>query len=203
MTRVKICGITRLEDALAAVDLGAHALGLNFWPKSKRFIHPNDAEELVAGLPPMVSTVGIFVNQPWDEVEAIASRCRLSAVQLHGDETPEQCDRFRTRVIKAIRVENARSLRGLSRYDVQALLFDAPSAGFGGSGATFDWKLLRKVATQRPVLLAGGLTPKNVASAIRAVRPYAVDVASGVESEPGKKDLRKLRAFMRAVQETR
>jgi phosphoribosylanthranilate isomerase len=204
VTRVKICGITREADALAAVELGAHALGFNFWPSSKRYIEPRRAARIIARLPPFVSVVGIFVNQPTLEVSAIGDACHLSAIQLHGDEPPEACRAFSRPVIKAIRVRDRGSLRGLTRYPVGGFLFDTPSASFGGAGQTFDWSVLKSWSSRRPaMIIAGGLTPKNVAQAIRAVRPYAVDVASGVESAPGKKDTSKMRAFLRAVAEAR
>jgi phosphoribosylanthranilate isomerase len=203
--RVKICGITRTEDAALAARLGADAVGLNFWPRSKRCVDVEAARAMVRALPPFVAAVGVFVNQPYDEVMRIAERARLTAVQLHGDEEPELCARFPLPVVKAIRVEGPASLAALSRYDVAAFLLDAPSAGFGGSGAAFDWSLARGAALGRPLLLAGGLTPENVGRAVAEVRPYAVDVASGVESAPGVKDPERMRRFIeaaRAAEET-
>jgi phosphoribosylanthranilate isomerase len=147
----------------------------------------------------------VFVNQPYDEVMRIAERARLAAVQLHGDEGPELCARFPLPVVKAVRVEGPASLEGLAAYDVSAFLLDAPSAGFGGSGVAFDWELARRATLARPLLLAGGLTPENVARAVREVRPFGVDVASGVERTPGVKDEDRMRRFIeaaRAAEET-
>ena len=202
-TKVKICGITRLEDALLAVRLGADALGFNFWPGSKRFVDPDTARAIVDRLPPLVSAVGVFVNQPPTEVLATAARSGVGAVQLHGDEPYEDCNGYPITAIKALRVAGPESLADMHRYRVKAFLLDAPSAGYGGSGATFDWAVARAAAEQVPVLLAGGLTPENVADAIRAVRPFAVDVASGVESAPGVKDPEKLARFIERAKETR
>ena len=200
-TRVKICGVTRLEDALAAAELGADAIGFNFWPRSKRYCPPNTAREIARALPPFVTPVGVFVNASRPEILRIAHRVGLRAIQLHGDESPSFCARFPLPVIKAVRVEGREALRGLEAYEVEAFLLDAPSAGYGGSGRAFDWAWARAHRLPRPVILAGGLTPKNVAAAIRAVSPHAVDVASGVESAPGMKDRRKMARFIAAVQQ--
>ena len=196
MVKVKICGITRLEDALLAARLGADALGFNFWPGSRRFVDPGAARAIVDRLPPFVTAVGVFVNQPPTEVLATAAQSGVTAVQLHGDEPPEDCNGYPIPAIKALRVSGPESLGAMDRYRVQAFLLDAPSAGFGGSGAVFDWALAREVAARRTVVLAGGLTPENVTEAVRTVRPWAVDVASGVESSPGVKDPDKLARFL-------
>lgn len=194
--RIKICGITRAEDALAATRLGADALGFNFWPGSRRFVAPAAARAIVARLPPFVVPVGVFVNQPEEEVVAMARESGVRVLQLHGDEPPEACARMPFPVVKAIRVDAVRSLSAFASYEVAAFLLDTPSRGFGGSGAPFDWSLAEGVSEIAPVILAGGLDPENVARAIRAVRPYAVDVASGVESAPGVKDLARLARFI-------
>jgi phosphoribosylanthranilate isomerase len=199
--RIKICGITLLEDALLAARLGADALGFNFWPASKRFIDPDAARAIVDLLPPFVTPVGVFVNQPAGEVLATAARAGLAAVQLHGDEGWDDVNGFPIPALKALRVTGPESLADLHRYRVRGFVLDAPSAGYGGSGATFDWAVARDAALRAPVLLAGGLTPENVGEAIRAVRPYGVDVASGVESAPGVKDADKLRRFIEAARE--
>ncbi len=203
VVKVKICGLTRLEDALLAVRLGADALGFNFWPGSKRIVDPDAARAIVDLLPPLVSAVGVFVNQPPTEVLATAARSGIGAVQLHGDEPYEDCNGYPIPAIKALRVAGPESLAEMHRYRVKAFLLDAPSPGYGGSGATFDWSVARAAAEQVPVLLAGGLTPDNVADAIRAVRPFAVDVASGVERAPGQKDPDKLARFIERAKETR
>ena len=194
--RIKICGITRAEDALAATRLGADALGFNFWPGSRRFVAPAAVRAIVARLPPFVVPVGVFVNQPEEEVVAMARESGVRVLQLHGDEPPEACARLPFPVVKAIRVDAVRSLSAFASYEVAAFLLDTPSRGFGGSGAPFDWSLAEGVSEIAPVILAGGLDPENVARAIRAVRPYAVDVASGVESAPGVKDLARLARFI-------
>ncbi len=199
--RAKICGITRLEDALAAARLGADALGFNFWPGSKRFVTPAAAREIIRQLPPLVTPVGVFVNQPEGELRAVAGETGIQVLQLHGDETPELCARLRLPVWKAVAVDRLGSLSRLLSYEVQAFVLDTPSRGFGGSGQPFDWSLAEGVSEAAPIVLAGGLTPENVADAIRAVRPWAVDVASGVESSPGGKDADRMARFLAAVRE--
>jgi phosphoribosylanthranilate isomerase len=200
--RVKICGVTRLEDALLAVRLGADALGFNFWPGSRRFLAPAAAREIVRRLPPLVTAVGVFVDPSRDEVLRAVAASGVQVAQLHGDEPPSLCSALPLPVVKAIRVRDAASLEALAAYDgLAGLLLDAPSPGFGGSGATFDWTLAAAAAAARPVILAGGLGPANVAEAVRAVRPFAVDVASGVESAPGVKDGELMRRFIEAAKE--
>lgn len=197
--KVKICGVTRLEDALAAVRLGADAIGFNFWPRSKRYLPPADARAIIRRLPTFVSAVGVFVDPTCDEVRRAAEASGIVLAQLHGDETPELCLEMPLPVLKAIRVADARSLVQIASYEVRGFLLDAPSAGYGGSGKVFEWSLVADVAREMPVVLAGGLTPENVAEAVRAVRPWAVDVASGVESAPGVKDEQKMRRFIEAA----
>jgi phosphoribosylanthranilate isomerase len=201
--RVKICGITRAEDALAALRLGADALGFNFWPASRRYVAPAAARAIVSRLPPFATTVGVFVNQPEEEIRAIASASGVQVLQLHGDEPPDLCARLPWPVVKAIPVDQVRALSRLLSYEVSAFLLDTPSRGFGGSGVPFDWSLAEGVSDVALVILAGGLDPDNVADAIRAVRPYAVDVASGVESEPGVKNVSKMARFIARAKETR
>ncbi|HET8733919.1 MAG TPA: phosphoribosylanthranilate isomerase [Anaeromyxobacteraceae bacterium] len=199
--RAKVCGITRLEDALAAARLGADALGFNFWPGSKRFVTPAAAREIIRRLPPLVTPVGVFVNQPEDELRAVAAETGIQVLQLHGDEPPELCARLPLPVWKAVAVDRLGALSRLLSYEVQAFVLDTPSRGFGGSGRPFDWSLAEGVSEATPIVLAGGLTPENVADAIRAVRPWAVDVASGVESSPGVKDADRMARFLAAVRE--
>lgn len=199
--KVKICGITRLEDAIAAVGLGADALGFNFWPRSKRYLPPAEARAIVRRLPPLVTAVGVFVDPTRDEVLRAAEASGIVMAQLHGDETPALCLSMPLPVLKAIRVTDARSLAQLASYEVRGFVLDAPSAGYGGSGRTFDWSLVAEVAREMPVVLAGGLTPENVGEAVRGVRPWAVDVASGVESAPGVKDAEKMRRFIEMAKE--
>jgi phosphoribosylanthranilate isomerase len=197
MVRVKICGITRLEDALAAARAGADALGFNFWPKSKRYVDPRAAGEIIALLPPFVATVGVFVDPTREEALQAADLSGVHWLQLHGDESPELCASMPLPVIKGIRVRHRASLDLLDQYDVAGFLLDTDSPGYGGSGATFDWTLAAEGARRAPIVLAGGLNPENVADAVRQVRPWAVDVASGVESAPGVKDHEKTARFIR------
>jgi phosphoribosylanthranilate isomerase len=199
--KVKICGITRLDDALAAVRLGADALGFNFWPRSKRHVSPAEVRAIVRRLPPLVTAVGVFVDPTRDEVLRAVDASGVGVVQLHGDEPPELCLSLPLPVVKAIRVADAHSLAALASYEVQGFLLDAPSPGYGGSGATFDWSLAAEVARELPIVLAGGLTPENVAEAVTTVRPFAVDVASGVESAPGVKDAERMRRFVERAKE--
>lgn len=198
MVRVKICGITNAEDALAAVEAGADALGFVFHEKSPRNISPQKAAAIIATLPPFVQTVGLFVDADPERVNWVADFCGLDLVQLHGDEDPEECTEIRRRVIKAFRIKDQSSLARLGKYHVAGYLLDAWSPdAHGGTGTTFDWELLRDIAHDRPIILAGGLDPGNVGQAVEQVRPYAVDVSSGVESAPGKKDADKVRQFIR------
>jgi phosphoribosylanthranilate isomerase len=205
--RVKICGITRLEDARLAIELGAAALGFNFYEKSPRCLAPAGAWKMISRLPALVSTVGVFVNWDSASVMALAKSLHLGAVQLHGHESgaiTTECARH-VPVIKAFRTDSRFSLNQFRAHSpASAFLLDAALANknpeyFGGTGRLADWKIAKRAAEKYPVLLAGGLTPENVAKAILAVRPYAVDVASGVESRPGKKDPAKLRAFFAEV----
>jgi len=199
--KVKICGVTRLEDALAAVRLGADALGFNFWPRSKRYLPPAEARAIVRSLPPLVTAVGVFVDPTREEVLRAADASGISVAQLHGDEPPQLCVSLPIPVLKAIRVADAHALALLASYEVQGFLLDAPTPGYGGSGATFDWTLAAEVAREFPIVLAGGLSPENVVEAVRTVRPFGVDVASGVESAPGVKDHEKLRLFIERAKE--
>jgi len=203
MVRVKICGITKPEDAKLAAELGAHAIGLNFYDDSPRCISPFAAAELVRRLPPFVAAVGVFVN--WEEapIVALCKALGLAAAQLHGDESPQVVERVGRRlpVIKALRLGQGSTAPDFSRYrSASAFLLDAAASGhYGGTGTTGNWHLARAAAQSHRIILAGGLTPENVGEAIRIVRPYAVDVASGVESRPGKKDPAKLQAFFEEV----
>jgi len=200
VTRVKVCGITRLEDARRAVDLGADALGFIFHPGSPRCISPEKAAEIIGRLPPFVACVGVFVNTSARRVRSVVRACRLSAVQFHGEESPDYCGGFPVKVIKGFRVKGSRLPAGISRYAVDALLLDTFRAGVpGGTGRVFDWDVARRAARYGRIILAGGLTPGNVREAVETVRPFAVDVASGVESSPGKKDPALLAEFFRQV----
>jgi phosphoribosylanthranilate isomerase len=203
MVRVKICGITKLEDAKLAAELGAHAIGLNFHPESPRCLSPAAAAELVRRIPPFVATVGIFVNWVAEPVIALCQALGLSSAQLHGDEPPQVVERVARLlpVIKALRIGQGSNAPEFSRFRAaSAFLLDTPMAGhYGGTGTTGNWHAARTAAQTQRIILAGGLTPENVGEAIRIVRPYAVDVASGVEARPGKKDPAKLRTFFEEV----
>jgi phosphoribosylanthranilate isomerase len=198
MVRVKICGITSLEDALQAVQAGADALGFVFYERSPRNLDPLRAATIISELPPFVQVVGLFVNADPGFVNDTADRCRLDLVQLHGDEPPESCEKIRRRVIKAFRVRDASSIDPVRDYRVAGILLDAYSPGaFGGTGLSFNWELARIAREFGPVILAGGLAPDNVREAVERVSPYAVDVSSGVESSPGKKDPEKVMEFIK------
>jgi phosphoribosylanthranilate isomerase len=200
MVRVKFCGITNWQDAKAACDLGADALGFNFYEKSVRNISPADAWAIRKKLPVFVAVVGVFVNWTPQAVNSLARSLHLSAAQLHGDESPKNVAATRVLAIKALRVGPKFKLAELRRYQCQAFLLDADKSGeYGGTGVRADWSMAAQAAKSHTVILAGGLTPENVAEAIQIVRPYAVDVASGVELKPGKKDLGRMREFFSEV----
>jgi phosphoribosylanthranilate isomerase len=203
MIRVKICGITNAADALAAIDAGANLLGFNFYARSLRHISEADAGKIRRQLPNKVEAVGIFVNTPVTEVTAMCKVLKLDAAQLHGDESPEVVSEIAASipVIKAFRVEPDFRLETLGEYpEAFAFLFDAAHTGqYGGTGRTTDWDVARRAAVGHRIILAGGLKVENVAAAVRIVRPYAIDVASGVESKPGEKDHARLREFIQEV----
>ncbi len=202
--KVKICGTTNAEDAAAAVEAGADAVGFVFYRKSPRYVDPSVVKHIVASLPPLVTPVGVFVNEEVATVRAIMDSCGLALAQLHGDEAAAYCQELGRPVMKAIRLKNRGSFLALAEFQgragVRGFVLDAFSEqAYGGTGEVTDWELAAEAAKTATVLLAGGLTPDNVAEAIRAVCPYGVDVSSGVESAPGKKDHGKLRAFLQAV----
>jgi phosphoribosylanthranilate isomerase len=200
MIKIKICGITNIEDALASADAGADALGFNFYKKSPRCIEPEKAAEIIAQLPPFVMPVGIFVNEREEKIREIQQLACLQALQFHGDESPEFCQRFGARVIKAFQVKDKESLKNMAHYHVGAFLLDSYRDGVrGGTGVTFDWHLAVVAKTFGKVILAGGLTPENVAEAVKLVQPYGVDVAGGVEKEKGIKDHVKIKKFINEV----
>jgi phosphoribosylanthranilate isomerase len=204
MTQVKICGITNVEDALSAVEAGAELLGFNFYPKSPRYVSPADARRIVEQLPGGIERVGVFVNEDAEGVARIASEACVATVQLHGDETPEFCAGLRGfSVIKALRVGENFRVEDAVEFETDAVLLDAFVEDFrGGTGRTFDWAIAKRTREVVPKLvLAGGLTPENVAAAIKSVRPYAVDVCSGVEIAPGRKSFQLMRRFVEAVRE--
>lgn len=201
---VKICGITNPEDATAAVEAGADALGFVFHRKSPRFVEPQVVKSIVAGLPPFILTVGVFVNEELKVVRDLMDLCGLALAQLHGDESAGYCETLGRPVIKAFGLKDRASLLALAEYkgraQVRGFLLDAyaPDA-YGGTGQTTDWSAAAEIAKSVTVILAGGLTPDNVVTAVATVKPYAVDVNSGVEATHGKKDHGKLRAFVQAA----
>jgi len=198
VVRVKICGITNVEDALNAAASGADALGFVFFAKSPRHVTPEAARAIIAELPPFVSTVGLFVNEEPERVRRTVEFCGLDVVQLHGDEGPDACRVAGARTVKALRLMDASSLEGAEDFPVSALLLDAWVPGiYGGTGETCNWELAALAARQHRTILAGGLNPGNVAAAVSAVQPYGVDVSSGVESSPGRKDPDMVAAFIR------
>jgi phosphoribosylanthranilate isomerase len=198
MVRVKICGITNQEDALMVVEAGADALGFVFFDKSPRCIEPGKAADIIRALPPFVVSVGLFVNADIDFVNATADRCGLDIVQLHGDETPDFCSMVDRRVVKVFRIRDAQSLGPMKDYSVAGYLLDAYSPKvYGGTGLTFNWEIAGKAKKFGPVILAGGLTPDNVRQAVETVAPYAVDVSSGVETAPGRKDSDRVKEFIK------
>jgi len=202
MLFVKICGITRLDDAIAAADAGARALGFNFYKKSKRYITPENAKNIIEKLPGHILKVGLFVNSSEKIVSDISSMLELDLIQFHGDESPDFCKKFGDKVIRAFRLENQNQLEEIKNYNfARMIIIDAAVPGeYGGTGVLSNRQLAVKAKEFGiPLLLAGGLTPENVRSAIEEVKPFGVDVAGGVESSPGIKDHEKIRAFMHSV----
>lgn len=202
MTKVKICGITNLEDAMDAASLGADYLGFNFYPKSPRHIKKSEAKKIISSLPKNIKKVGVFVNEGIDKVKSIVNEANLDLIQLHGDETPYYCAQLKNKgkktIIKAFRIKNYGEIKKTGDYDVDYLMFDAFRKGmFGGTGKTFDWKIVKEI--KRPFFLSGGLNADNIKGAIKAAKPFAVDVASSVEKKPGKKDYRKMKSFIEAA----
>ena len=199
-----MCGITNVDDARVVVEAGADALGFVMYRKSPRFVEPAVVKAIVAGLPPFMLPVGVFVNEEPARVRTLMDECGLALAQLHGDETAPYCQDLGRPVLKALRLKDRGTFLALAEFsgraNVRGFLIDAFSdQAYGGTGQTVDWGLAQEVAQSMPVVLAGGLTPVNVAEAIARVRPYGVDVSSGVELSPGKKDHRKVKAFIHAA----
>jgi phosphoribosylanthranilate isomerase len=203
MVQIKICGITNVEDGQAAAMAGVDALGFVFHPASPRYVTPEQAREIIRVLPTAMCTVGVFVNLAAEEVLRTAEFCGLDFVQLHGGETQEYCRRFpRDRVIKSLSFQSEEELNAVADYPVRAFLVDAHDpVRYGGTGRTCDWNLARKAAARHPLILAGGLSSENILAALEAVRPLAVDISSGVESAPGRKDREKIRSVVAAVKQ--
>src|SRR3990172_2453596 len=198
LTKVKICGITGIDDALKAVEFGADALGFVFYKKSPRYIEVKKAREIISNLPPLITTVGVFVNDSFENIETIIDLCQIKTIQLHGDENQDFCSKFNLSVIKSIAVKDENSFKKMKGYTVSAFILDSFFQDIpGGTGKSFDWDLAVKAKKYGNIILAGGLTPENVREAILKVRPYAVDVSSGVESKPGEKDYEKMKKFIK------
>ena len=199
--KVKICGITSVEDAAAAVEAGADALGLMFCPASPRRISLETAQTIERSLPPFVIRVGVFADPAPEDVFSALRQCGLNLLQFHGHETPEFCRQFGVMTMTAFRIRDAQSLHEIPNYTTDAFLLDSYTPGLaGGTGETFNWELAAEARRfGKPVFLAGGLTPENVAGAVRKARPFGVDVSTGVEQSPGKKDAAKMRAFIAAA----
>ena len=202
--RVKICGITNLRDAYAAVECGANALGFIFYRKSQRYVLPGEAKEIIERLPWEMIKVGVFVNQEIEEVRETAKYCCLNLIQLHGDESPQYCTHFPvSSLIKAVSLQTEEDVLKSKDYRVRAILVDGHKPGcYGGTGKITNWSLAIKAKEIHPLILSGGLNPENIRQAIETVRPRAVDVNSGVEILPGKKDPDKIRRLMEIVRET-
>jgi phosphoribosylanthranilate isomerase len=203
MVFVKICGITNVEDALAAVEFGADALGFNFYPKSPRYVTPDKAAKILGEIPPGIWKVGVFVNETEEKVKDVSIALDLDFLQFHGDETPSYCEQFAVPYWKAFRLKDEKTLELMKKYKCDHYLVDTFIAqAYGGTGVTGNWDLAREAKKVGKIILAGGLTPENVAAAIRAVRPDGVDVASGVEEKPGRKDAAKIERFISNVKES-
>lgn len=200
MVRVKICGITNLKDAMAAAEAGADALGFVFYPESPRYIEPGKARDIIAKLPVFISTVGVFVDENEDMIRRIIRESGVQVVQFHGTESPLLCTRFREKVIKAIVIKDADSINSMMMYPLDTFLLDTHDKDKkGGTGRTFNWEYAKKAKEHGRIILSGGLKPANVIEAIELVHPYGVDVSSGVEFTPGKKDHDKVAEFIREV----
>ncbi|MHB8772735.1 MAG: phosphoribosylanthranilate isomerase [Syntrophales bacterium] len=204
MTEIKICGITRREDALCAAESGADALGFIFHRPSSRYVTAERAREIIAELPRGIVTVGVFVNRPAEEVERIVATCGIDLIQLHGDESPDYCRGFAAeRIIKAVSPRTAADLGRLADYEVRAFLADARDAGrYGGTGKRADWELAARIGKKHPLNLAGGLDAEAISAALAAVAPCAVDINSGCERSPGIKDHDLLRQIIRVTRDT-
>ena len=221
MTKIKICGITNKRDAIAAAGLSIDMMGFVFYNGSKRYVEPKIVRDIANELPPFIAKVGVFVNLDKNKVLEIAEECALDMLQFHGDETPDYCAGFSAakiggslpdrqagafggkgpyKIMKAFRIKDGGSLKGINDYDVDFYMLDAYSEkSKGGTGKSFDWKIIESFEFLKPVILSGGLTPDNVRDAIEKLSPYGVDVSSGVEASPGKKDITLMKKFVENV----
>ncbi len=202
MTKIKICGITNKIDAIAAASLGVDMLGFVFYKNSKRYVDPMTVEDIANELPPYIAKVGVFVDETKEKVIEIVQNATLDILQFHGSETPDYCAYFRTKykVMKAFRLKNKKDLEKVNDYDTDFYLFDTHKTdSIGGTGETFDWKILKDFEVLRPVILSGGLNPGNVGRAIQEIVPYGVDVSTGVERSPGKKDPGLMKKFVENI----
>ena len=195
---IKICGITNFQDAITISETGVDALGFVFYSGSKRYISPDKANEIIKELPPFINTVGLFVNEKRENVIDILHKCPVDILQFHGDESPEYCSRFNKRIIKAFRVKNDFSNNVFNSYSVNAFLLDGFTQGeYGGTGVSFDWDIALMSKKFGRIIIAGGLNPENIESALRKINPYGIDVSSGVEIEPGKKNINKVKEIVK------
>ncbi|MDO8536475.1 MAG: phosphoribosylanthranilate isomerase [Candidatus Omnitrophota bacterium] len=202
MVKIKICGITNKKDAIAAAGLGIDMMGFVFYDRSKRYVEPRIVKDIANELPQSIAKVGVFVDMNKDKILEIAEDCALDIIQFHGDETPGYCEGFRDsyKIIKAFRIKDKTSLKGINDYNTDFYMLDAYSIKEkGGTGESFDWNIIENFEILKPVILSGGLTPDNVRGAIEKVSPYGVDVSSGVEKSPGKKDLDLMKKFVENV----
>jgi len=195
---IKICGITDVDDAVRIAELGVNALGFIFYTKSKRYVSPDKAKEIIDCLPPFINTVGVFVNEKKESVIDVLNRCPIDILQFHGDETPENCMQFNKRFIKAFRVNKDFSFDVFLKFPASAFLLDSLVTGeYGGTGVVFDWDVAVKAKKYGKIILSGGLNPENLSSAVAKVNPYGVDISSGVEIKPGKKDISKVKEIVK------
>ena len=202
MIKIKICGITNKSDAIAAAGLGIDMMGFVFYNGSKRYVEPKIARDIANELPPYMVKVGVFVDEGKEKVSEIAQTCLLDMLQFHGDESPEYCANFKEsyKIIKAFRIKDKGSLKGINDYNADFYMLDAYSSKEkGGTGEKFDWKIIENFEFLKPIILSGGLAPDNVRDAIEKLSPYGVDVSSGVEISPGKKDVNLMKKFVENV----
>jgi len=195
---IKICGITEVDDAVKIAELGVNALGFIFYLKSRRYISPDKAKEIIKHLPPFINTVGVFVNEKKESVIDVLNRCPIDILQFHGDETPEYCGQFNKRFIKAFRVNEDFSFDVFLKFPASAFLLDSLVTGeYGGTGVVFDWDIAVKAKKYGKIILSGGLNQENLSSAVAKVNPYGVDISTGVEIKPGKKDICKVKEIVK------